>query len=205
MDIAKLDFDRIYASIQAECGEIFRRKLEDYGPTWLYYRDISLVDQLWIKVRRIRTLEEAGGATAVGEGREGEYIGLVNYAAIMLMKLRHPEVFPDAGRVVENSDLAAALDTDQAASCFDAALREITALMKKKNQDYGCAWAEMDIRSITDQIIIKLARIRNILANGGRVQISENIDAQLMDVANYSIFGLIKLRAGEDGRYAAGR
>lgn len=193
MDIASLNLDSLYQTIGQECCDIFYKKMGDYGPTWLYYRPISLCDQLWIKIRRIHTIEQTG-VTAVGEGREPEFIGLINYAVIMLMKMKNPDIFPDADTVIANTALADQLDADTALSCFRQTLEDITGLMRRKNQDYGNAWAEMHPFSITDQITIKIARIRNILANNGRVSVSENIDAQLMDIVNYSVFAIIHLR-----------
>ena len=194
MDVKQIHFDAIISEIRDECSNIFTKKLADYGPTWLFFRDISLCDQLWIKIRRIRNIEEAGGVTAVDEGREPEFIGIINYAIIMLMKIRFPDTFPSSDSVVVNTDLVSTLDLDRALQCYQSCFSEIIDLLSKKNHDYGNAWAEMHTKSLTDQIIIKIARIRNILANHGHVQISENIDAQLMDVVNYSLFSLIRLR-----------
>lgn len=196
MDISQLDIPSIFEHIREECCDIFYHKLGDYGPTWLYYRPISMCDQLWIKIRRIHTLEMTG-VNQVDEGREPEFIGLINYAVIMLMKIRHPEVFPDADTVIADTSLADRLDRDTATRYFREMLGEITELLARKNHDYGNAWAEMHPFSITDQITIKIARIRNILGNHGRVTVSENIDAQLMDIVNYSIFALVHLRYGD--------
>ncbi len=196
MDISMIDLQKEYNSIVAECCDLFARKMEDYGPTWLFYRPVSLCDQLWIKVRRIHTLEQTG-VTAVGEGREPEFVGLINYAVIMLMKMKYPEVFPSADDVIANTALADQVTCTVSLQYFRKILSEIVELMRRKNQDYGNAWAEMHPFSITDQITIKIARIKTILSHNGRVTVSENVDAQLMDVVNYSVFALIRLRHGE--------
>lgn len=190
---ANSDWDDVYADIIGECGRIFIDKMADYGPTWLYFRDVSLVDQLWIKIKRVRTLEKNGGKNAVGEGSEGEFIAIINYAAIMLMKKRYPEIFRTADYYIDNPDEAAALPSDEIESCYREVCAEVCGLCRRKNHDYGAAWVEMHAHSITDQIIIRVLRIKSFLANGGP-SVSEGMEAQLMDIINYSIFGLIKTR-----------
>ena len=175
-----------YDNILAECVQMFENKTKDYGATWLFFRMESFIDQLWIKARRIRTLEENGDVSLVREGREDEYIGIINYGVILLMKMSNPDLFPKSDEVVEDTDLYRHADTV-----------EMTKLYKKtfgKNHDYGAAWTEMHIHSITDQIIVKIFRIKNIILNNGRLIASEGIDAQISDIINYSIFGLLKLR-----------
>lgn len=194
MNISKLNIDAVIAAIRDECSDIFSKKLIDYGPTWLFFRDISLCDQLWIKIRRIRNLEEMNDCGEIDEGREPEFLGIINYSLIMLMKLRYPDIFPSSDAVVADTDLADRLDHDRALECYQACFEEIVTLLSHKNHDYGNAWAELHNASLTDLILIKIARIRNILSHGGTVLISENIDAQLMDIVNYSIFSLIHLR-----------
>lgn len=188
------DFITTCASLLEECRTLFGNKLSDYGPTWMIFRDVSLVDQLWIKIKRIRTLEQCQDNSLVGEGRDGEFIGLINYAAIMLMRLRFPDRYPPSDEVVADTDLLNALSHETIVADYTAVLDEVHALMERKNHDYGAAWTEMHPHSITDQIIIKLLRVKNISRNGGQLLVSENIDAQLMDVINYSIFGLIMAR-----------
>lgn len=194
MDISTLNTDAVIASIRDDCTDIFSKKLIDYGPSWLFFRDISLCDQLWIKIRRIRNLEEMHDCAEVDEGREPEFLGIVNYSIIMLMKLRYPDVFPPSDAVVADTGIAERLDYHHVLSCYQACFEEIITLLAHKNHDYGNAWAELHNASLTDLILIKIARIRNILANGGTVLISENVDAQLMDIVNYAIFSIIHLR-----------
>ncbi|MDD4773147.1 MAG: DUF1599 domain-containing protein [Eubacteriales bacterium] len=185
------NFENIIDAIQTECRSVFAAKLEDYGPSWLFFRDISMVDQLWIKIRRVRTLE-AGDKPAVDEGRDSEFIGIINYAVIMLMKLKWPERYPASDVVLDRPDLA--FSAEKAAEDYDLVWEEQKALMERKNRDYSSAWTGMHPFSITDQIVTKIYRIKTILGNGGRLLISENIDAQLMDIINYSVFGLIMAR-----------
>ncbi len=192
MDTVKLN--ELYDDIVADCRDIFRKKLLDYGPTWLLFRYVSMVDQLWIKIKRIRTLEEMDEAPLIDEGKEAEYKGIINYAVITLLKLSESEEFPSSEKVVEDPDIISGFSIDKALEAYDSMTDNTKKLMQEKNHDYGNAWESMDIKSITDQIIIKLFRIKNILANGGKLLISENIDAQLNDIINYCVFALIKLR-----------
>ncbi|MHB1152770.1 MAG: DUF1599 domain-containing protein [Eubacteriales bacterium] len=191
---AAFDFDRLVSDIQTECYEIFSCKLKDYGAAWLLFREVSLTDQLWIKIRRIRTLEQTDGNPAVNEGRDSEFIGIINYAIIMLMKLQFPETYPGSDEVIANTSIINNIEHDTMIADYNKIWDKVKALMQNKNHDYGAAWTEMHPFSITDQIITKILRIKNIIKNDGRLLISENIDAQLMDIINYSIFGLIMVR-----------
>ena len=96
------DWDKVYGDIIGECGELFAKKIGDYGATWLYFRDISMLDLLWIKIKRIRTLEENGDNTLLGEGRPEEFIGIINYSIVMLMKLSFPDIFRTSDYFVSN-------------------------------------------------------------------------------------------------------
>ncbi len=183
-----------YDRIVTECVEVFENKTKDYGPTWLFFRMESFIDQLWIKARRIRTLEENGDISLVREGREDEYIGIINYGVILLMKLENPKLFPDSDEIVENTELYRHADTAEMTKLYKKAFDNVKKLMERKNHDYGAAWTEMHIHSVTDQIIVKIFRIKNIISNNGRLIASEGIDAQISDIINYSIFGLLKLR-----------
>ena len=184
---------QLFRAIGEECKTLFRSKLSDYGPTWLLFRPESFIDQLWIKAKRIRTLEENGDNSLVGESREGEFIGLINYAITMRMVTEHRDIFPESGEVIDDP-AKYNIDTETVMKIFGEIFDSITALMLRKNHDYGAAWLTMDPHSITDQIIIKIFRLKNIVANGGKLLVSENIDAQLSDVAVYSMFGLMRFR-----------
>lgn len=188
------DLEKEYDEIIDECLKLFENKLVDYGPTWLFFRDASLIDQLWIKAKRIAVLEENNDEAMINEGREGEYIGIINYSVIMLMKILYSEHFPKYKELLAEPDIVDKIKTEDIVSVYKEIAQKIKDLMLKKNHDYGDAWRGMQQTSITDQIIIKLSRIKKIMKNSGILLVSENIDAQLFDIVNYSVFGLIKLR-----------
>lgn len=185
--------EKQFEEIKIKSIDLFSKKLQDYGPTWLLFRQTSLLDQLWIKIKRIRVLEENGGITLVGEGKEDEFLGILNYSAIMLMVNNFSDSFPSGDEILEDTSLLEKLDLHKTVECFSAVLDNARKLMIKKNHDYGDAWKSMHTDSITDMIIIKLTRIKNILKNDGKLLVSENIDAQLYDVINYCVFALIRL------------
>jgi hypothetical protein len=181
-----------YNVLIKQCRGIFEEKMNDYGPTWLVFRWDSLVDQIWIKAKRIRTLEENEDKSLVPEGREEEYMGIINYSIIALVKIYHKDKIPDSSEVIETADLTF-INEELILGFYDSIAEKIRILLEKKNHDYGDAWKQMSIYSITDQIFVKLLRIKNILKNNHKLKISEDIDAQFSDIINYSIFGLIKL------------
>lgn len=162
----------------ARCRNIFEKKLQDYGTSWRVMRPKSLTDQIFIKARRIRTLEEKGDAR-VDEGIEPEFIGIVNYGAIALIQLRLGTGEP--------------ISAEDALREYDRELADSTSLMFDKNHDYDEAWREMRVSSFTDIILQKLYRTREIEDHGGRTIASEGIDANYRDMINYALFGLIKL------------
>ena len=188
-----IELGKRYDEIIDRCVSIFEAKTKDYGPTWLFFRNESFVDQLWIKARRIRTLEENGDETLVGEGRADEYLGIVNYGIIMLMRMQNPEIFPSPDAVVADTDAYHRLGVDDMKQAYLRAFASVKALMERKNHDYGAAWTEMHLHSITDQIIVKIFRMKNIIASGGRLIASEGLDAQISDIINYSVFALLKM------------
>ncbi len=169
----------------ARCRDIFEKKLNDYGTSWRIMRPESLTDQIYIKAKRIRTLEETGHA-AVNEGIEPEFIGIVNYCAIALIQLDL-----GSGDPISKSD---------ALSHYDNKIEEATSLMLNKNHDYDEAWRQMRISSFTDIILQKLLRTREIEDNQGKTLISEGVDANYMDMINYSLFALIKLNERKDSK-----
>lgn len=192
------DWDGVYESIINECADLFEKKLQDYGATWLYFRDISLIDTLWIKIKRIRTLEENKDITLVGEGREGEFIGIINYSVIMLMKMKYPDIMQNSDYYIDNPSAAVNIGIPEILKCYRSVASEICDLCKRKNHDYGAAWTGMHPHSITDQIIIRVLRIKNFFESEHSPSVSEGTDAQLMDIVNYSIFGLIMARGLDD-------
>lgn len=189
------ELEKEFDEIISECVSLFENKLRDYGPTWLFFRNVSLIDQLWIKAKRIAVLEENHDDSKVGEGREDEYIGIINYSVIMLFRVLYPEKFPAHDELLVNPEKADSVSVEAAAALYRDIIAKVKALMIKKNHDYGDAWRGMQQESITDMILIKLSRIKKIIKNDGVLLVSENIDAQLFDIINYAVFGLIKLRS----------
>lgn len=173
------DTRREFAEQIARCRQIFEKKMHDYGTSWRIMRPSSLTDQIFIKARRIRSLEEKGGKAAVNEGIEPEFIGIVNYCAMALVQLKL-----GAGEQ---------LPADEALRLYDEAIDEATKLMFNKNHDYDEAWRQMRVSSFTDIILQKLLRTKEIEDNNGKTLISEGVDANYMDMINYALFALIKL------------
>jgi len=169
-----------YDAIVAECRSIFVNKMKDYGASWRIFRPASVTDQLFIKANRIRSLEEKG-VSKVGEGIRPEYIGLVNYSIMELIQL-------EKGVPTEID-----LNIDRAIGWYDGYIAASKALMEKKNHDYGEAWRDMRVKSLTDLILVKIYRIKQMEDNEGQSKLSEGIDANLYDMVNYAVFALIKL------------
>lgn len=164
----------------ALCKNIFELKMKDYGTAWRILRVSSLTDQIYIKANRIRSIQTKN-VRMVDEGVENEFIGIVNYSAMAVIQLRKG--------VSENADLS----TDEAPKLFEEVLNEAFELMNKKNHDYDEAWRNMRVSSLTDIILMKLLRIKQIEDNQGSTVISEGIDANFFDIINYGIFALILL------------
>jgi len=166
------------------CREIFIKKAHDYGTSWRVLRMISIVDQIFIKAQRIRTIQEVK-QQKIADDITGEFKGIVNYAVIALIQI-------DKG-TCEVDDL----ETDEAARLYDEKIAVARTLMLDKNHDYGEAWRDMSQESFVDLILVKLLRIKQILSNDGRTLISEGIDANFTDIINYSIFALILISEGK--------
>lgn len=164
-----------------ECRTLFENKLKDYGPAWRILRLPSLTDQLFIKAQRIRSLQE-NPVQRVNEGQHSEFIGLVNYAAIALVQL-------ELG-VASQVDLEA----KTALLAYDEKVASAKALMENKNHDYGEAWRDMRISSLTDLILQKLLRVKQIEDNKGKTIVSEGVAANYEDIINYAVFALIHLK-----------
>lgn len=154
--------------------------MQDYGASWRIFRPSSITDQLFIKANRIRSLEEKG-VSLVGEGVYSEYIGLVNYSIMEIIQLEN-------GHADEPD-----LNLDRAIAWYDNYADQAKALMQRKNHDYGEAWRDMRVKSLTDMILVKILRIKEMEDNHGQSALSEGIDANLYDMINYAIFALIKL------------
>jgi hypothetical protein len=169
-----------YDAVIALSKGLFMRKTHDYGTAWRILRPESITDQIFIKAQRIRTLEEKK-VSKVDEDITGEYIGIVNYCIIAMMQLEC-----DANTPVE-------LPAEQVNLLFDEKANETKELMFAKNHDYGEAWRDMRISSLTDLILMKLLRVKQIEDNKGLTLASEGIKANYQDILNYSVFALIKL------------
>jgi hypothetical protein len=167
-----------YDSVIAKCRALFTHKMHDYGCAWRILRLPSLTDQIFIKAQRIRSLQE-NEVRKVDEGEAGEFIGIINYSIMALIQL-------ELG-VADQPDLTDAVAT----SWYDAKIKETKTLMENKNHDYGEAWRDMRVSSLTDLIIQKLLRVKQIEDNKGKTLVSEGIDANYQDMINYAIFALI--------------
>jgi hypothetical protein len=176
------DTSKEYDAVINLCKGLFIKKTRDYGTAWRILRIESITDQIFIKAQRIRTLEEKK-VTKVGEDITGEYIGIVNYCVIAMMQLDSTE------------DTPYELTVDHVNGMFDAKVQETKDLMFAKNHDYGEAWRDMRISSLTDLILMKLLRVKQIEDNKGETLASEGVKANYQDMLNYSVFALIKLEA----------
>ena len=169
-----------------ECRTLFEKKLHDYGASWRILRPSSLTDQLFIKAKRIRSLE-IKKVSMVGEGIKPEFVALINYGIVGLIQLEHG--FADTVDIT--NQLAMTL--------YDKAANEALQLTLKKNHDYNEAWRGMRVSSYTDFILTKIERIKEIENLQGDTLVSEGIDANYMDIINYAVFGVIKLNEQEAG------
>lgn len=169
-----------YSGIIAYCREIFQKKTRDYGTAWRILRPSSLTDQLFIKAQRIRTIQETG-ENKVGERVEDEFVAIVNYCLMALIQLRE-------------DGLDMELSEEHALKLYDKYSDEAYELMQRKNHDYGEAWRDMRVSSLTDLILMKILRIKQIEDNSGHTIISEGIDANYFDMLNYAVFSLIHLQ-----------
>lgn len=173
-----------YDKAVEKCRDIFVKKVTDYGTSWRVLRMISIVDQIYIKALRIRTIQEKK-VQKIADDLHGEFVGMANYAVIGLLQI-------DFGNYqVEDIDAATA------AIQYDNKIATAKKLMEDKNHDYGEAWRDMSQESFADLILVKLLRIKQILSNDGKTLISEGIDANFFDIINYSIFALILIEEGK--------
>ena len=177
-----------FEQVMQECRSLFEKKLHDYGASWRILRPQSLTDQLFIKAKRIRSLE-IKKESLVGEGIRPEFIALINYGIVGLIQLAHG--FSDT----------VDMKPQEAMALYDRYALEALELMKRKNHDYDEAWRSMRVSSYTDLILTKLERVKemeDLQMNGQQTKVSEGIDANYMDIINYAVFGLIKLSRNED-------
>jgi hypothetical protein len=169
-----------YDDVVRQCRDLFTKKMRDYGSAWRILRLPSLTDQIFIKAQRIRGLQQ-NKERRVDEGEVSEFIGIINYCTMALIQLNKG--------VVEQPDL----NLEQATALYDEQLQQTKNLMLDKNHDYGEAWRDMRVSSLTDLIIQKLLRVKQIEDNQGKTLVSEGIDANYQDMINYSVFALIHL------------
>jgi hypothetical protein len=174
-----------YDKVIAICRQLYINKMTDYGSAWRILRLPSLTDQIFIKAQRIRSLQQ-NEIRKVDEDETGEFIGIINYSIMALVQL-------ELG-VVEQPDL----DVEKATKLYDEKVALTKALMEAKNHDYGEAWREMRVSSLTDLILQKLLRVKQIEDNKGKTIVSEGIDANYQDMLNYAVFALILMKFGEN-------
>ena len=170
-----------YTNVMNVCREIFEKKSLDYGPSWRIMRPSSLTDQIFIKAQRIRTIQETG-ENKVGESFEDAFMAIVNYCIMAIIQVRHEAKI--------NDDMT----VEQAVVAYREVEKEAFELMQKKNHDYGEAWRDMRVSSLTDLILSKVLRIKQIEDNAGLTLVSVGIEGNYFDMLNYSVFALIHLQ-----------
>lgn len=174
-----------YDSVIGICRALFINKMQDYGCAWRILRLPSVTDQIYIKAQRIRSLQE-NEIRKIDEDETGEFIGIINYSIMALIQL-------ELG-VVDQPDLI----VERATELYDTKIRATKELMENKNHDYGEAWREMRVSSLTDLILQKLLRIKQIEDNKGQTLVSEGIEANYQDIINYAVFALILMDFGNN-------
>ncbi|MFT7071470.1 DUF1599 domain-containing protein [Patiriisocius sp. Uisw_017] len=174
------DTSKQYNDVIETCRSLFINKMKDYGSAWRILRLPSLTDQIFIKAQRIRGLQQ-NEVQKVEEGQQSEFIGVINYSIMALVQLEHG--------VVEQPDLS----LEDATQLYDKKVAITKQLMMDKNHDYGEAWRDMRVSSLTDLILQKLLRVKQIEDNKGKTLVSEGIDANYQDMINYAVFAMIHL------------
>ena len=176
-----------YDEVISNCRNTFLKKTADYGTSWRVYRTISIVDQIYIKAKRIRTIQEKK-QQKIEDGIKSEFEGILNYAIIGLIQLE-----------IKNDEIEH-LPVEEVAKLYDDKVAQSKKLMTDKNHDYGEAWREMSQESFIDLILAKLLRIKQIISNNGVTIASEGIDANYFDILNYAAFGLILINEGKHNK-----
>ena len=174
------DTSKQYDDVIEKCRSLFINKMKDYGSAWRILRLPSLTDQIFIKAQRIRQLQE-NETRKVDEGEASEFIGIINYSIMALIQL-------EKGIAIQPD-----FNTEEATALYDLHIQETKALMENKNHDYGEAWRDMRVSSLTDLILQKLLRVKQIEDNKGKTIVSEGIDANYQDMINYAVFALIHM------------
>ncbi|MBL3655040.1 DUF1599 domain-containing protein [Fulvivirga sediminis] len=170
-----------YRQVIEQCKELFEKKTKDYGTAWRILRLPSITDQIYIKAQRIRSVQEKRGMQKVGEDITSEFVGIINYCIMAVIQME-----------LKDND-ALEIPYEQLEPVYDRVGEETLDLLKNKNHDYGEAWREMRVSSITDIILMKLLRVKQIEDNQGKTLVSEGVKANYQDMINYSVFSLIKL------------
>ncbi len=179
-----------YSQVIEECKSVFLAKMTDYGSAWRILRTSSLTDQIYIKANRIRSIDSKG-IKKIQEGIKPEFIGIVNYSIMALIQLEMGDhELPETFEALE-------MNTGKVEKLYDKYAEQSKLLMEDKNHDYGEAWRNMRISSLTDIILMKLFRIKQIEDNKGKTEVSEGVDANYFDIINYAVFALIKLLESE--------
>ncbi|WGD33852.1 DUF1599 domain-containing protein [Olleya sp. YS] len=178
------DTSKQYDAVIKTCRDLFINKMTDYGSAWRILRLPSLTDQIFIKAQRIRSLQQ-NDVRKVDEGEQSEFIGIINYCIMALIQLKKG--------VVEQPDL----EVEEAIKLYDKEVKATKQLMQDKNHDYGEAWRDMRVSSLTDLILQKLLRVKQIEDNSGKTIVSEGIDANYQDMINYAIFAMVHLNEKE--------
>ena len=169
-----------YDNVIVKCTEIFKKKTIDYGTAWRILRSSSLTDQIFIKANRIRTIQEAG-SSKVDEGVESEFIGIINYCIMALIQI---DLINDKRMEIPSQEVI---------DLYHNKINISKNLMEQKNHDYGEAWRDMRVSSLTDLILMKILRVKQIEDNKGKTIISEGLDANYFDMINYGVFAMIHL------------
>lgn len=173
-----------YNQVIKACKDIFLKKTQDYGTAWRILRLPSITDQIFIKAQRIRSIQDKG-VQKVDDGIAGEFIGIINYCVIALIQMNLTEKDP------------LEMNVDDLEPLYDKHVNETMSLLMNKNHDYGEAWRDMRVSSITDIILMKLFRVKQIEDNEGKTIISEGIDANYQDMINYAVFAMILMGAAK--------
>lgn len=167
-----------FDAVIAKCRKLFKQKMADYGSAWRILRLPSFTDQIFIKAQRIRNLQDSG-VQKIADNIEGEFMGIINYSAMALIQIEKG--------VAQQPDL----EVEDAVEYYDKMVKATKALMENKNHDYGEAWRDMRVSSLTDLILQKLLRVKQIEDNKGQTQVSEGVEANYQDMLNYAVFALI--------------
>lgn len=177
MNKTSIEFDNAIKT----CREVFIKKHKDYGTSWRIMRVSSILDQIFIKATRIRTIEEKG-TMKVNEGIEPEYMGIINYCVMGLIQIEL------------KNETEIELSGERVTTLYDKYIKACKDLMMEKNHDYGEVWRNMQVSTFTDMLLMRIHRMRQILENDGKTIMSEGIDSNLMDMVNYSVFALIRMK-----------